>query len=122
MKKLILSFLFLSAVLMGSAQADSLHEYTGKYKFPDGSPVTEIGVIVDNGVLTATASMGNTELRATETKDVFEIVAYGGLATFVRNEEGKIVSLRVQVQDVDMEGTKDGFSSIVYKGIQAVIF
>lgn len=88
------------------AQADSLKVYLGKYKFPDGSPVSEIGVTLENGVLTATSVMGNSELRATSDKDVFEIVAYAGTATFRRNEEGRVSHMRVQVQDVDMEGVK----------------
>ncbi len=91
-----------------NAQTDSLQEYTGKYKFPDGSPVTEIGVVVESGLLTATSVMGNSELRKTDTKDVFEVVAYAGTATFTRSDDGKIKTLRIQVQDIDMEGTKEG--------------
>lgn len=89
-----------------NAQVDSLQEYTGKYNFPEGSPVTEVGVIVENGVLTATSVMGNSELKKTDTKDAFELVAYSGLATFKRNDDGKIIGLLIQVQDITMEGTK----------------
>lgn len=89
-----------------NAQVDSLQEYTGKYNFPEGSPVTEIGVIIENGVLTATSVMGNSELKKSDTKDVFELVAYSGLATFKRNADNKITSLLIQVQDIFMEGTK----------------
>lgn len=106
MKKLFLSLLVLISFSAVNAQTDSLQEYTGKYKFPEGSPVTEIGVVVENGVLTATSAMGNTELKKTDTKDVYEVVAYGGTATFKRNPEGKIVTLLIQVQDITMEGTK----------------
>ncbi len=106
MKQLFFVCLIVMTSLASQAQTDSLADYTGKYKFPDGSPVSEIGVIVENGVLTATSVMGNSELRKTDNKDVFEIVAYGGTATFKRAEDGKVKMLRVQVQDVDMEGTK----------------
>ncbi|MFN8290412.1 MAG: hypothetical protein U0U70_09155 [Chitinophagaceae bacterium] len=106
MKKLLLSLSFIVAFSALHAQTDSLQEYTGKYKFPDGSPVAEIGVVLENGVLTATSVMGNSELKKTDNKDVFEIVAYAGTATFRRTEEGKVKGMRVQVQDVDMEGTK----------------
>ena len=106
MKKLFLSLLVLISFSAVNAQTDSLQEYTGKYKFPEGSPVTEIGVVMENGVLTATSAMGNSELKKTDTKDVYEVVAYGGTATFKRNPEGKIVTLLIQVQDVTMEGTK----------------
>lgn len=106
MKKIILSLLVVFSFSALNAQVDSLQEYTGKYKFPEGSPVTEIGVVVENAVLTATSSMGNSELKKTDTKDVYEIVAYGGTATFKRNTEGKITTLLIQVQDVTMEGSK----------------
>lgn len=89
-----------------NAQVDSLQEYTGKYTFPEGSPVTEVGVIVENGVLTATSAMGNSELRKTDTKDAYELVAYSGLATFKRNADNKITGLLIQVQDITMDGTK----------------
>jgi len=94
------------ALSTANAQVDSLQEYTGKYNFPEGSPVTEIGVIVESGVLTATSVMGNSELKKSDTKDVFELVAYSGLASFKRNEDGKIIGLFIQVQDINMEGTK----------------
>ncbi len=106
MKKILLSLFVVLSFSALNAQTDSLQEYTGKYKFPEGSPVTEIGVVIENGVLTATSAMGNSELKKTDTKDVYEIVAFGGSATFKRNTEGKITTVLVQVQDVTMEGTK----------------
>jgi hypothetical protein len=106
MKKIILALTLTLGFTAVYAQTDSLQEYTGKFKFPDGSPVTEIGVVIENSVLTATSAMGNSELKKTDTKDVFEIVAYNGTATFKRNTDGKITSLLIQVQDVTMEGTK----------------
>ncbi len=106
MKKLFLSLFAVLSFSLVNAQVDSLQEYTGKYKFPDGSPVTEIGVVLENGTLTATSVMGNSELRKTDTKDVFEVVAYSGTATFKRNTESKITGLQIQVQDINMEGSK----------------
>ncbi len=111
MKKLLLSAFVLLLFTAVNAQADSLKEYTGKYKFPDGSPVSEISVVLENGMLSANSAIGSSELKKTDTKDVFEVVAYGGTATFKRTTEGKVSGLQVQVQDVNMEGTKteDGF-------------
>ncbi|MFM9903375.1 MAG: hypothetical protein ACKVQJ_02255 [Pyrinomonadaceae bacterium] len=106
MKKILLALIVTLSFFAAIAQTDSLQEYTGKYKFPDGSPVTEIGVVLENGVLTATSAMGNSELKKTDTKDVFDLVAYGGTARFNRNAEGKITTLLIQVQDITMEGTK----------------
>jgi len=107
MKKILLSLTVLLAFTTAQAQTDSLlQQYTGKYIFPDGSPVKEIGVIIENEMLTATSAMGNSELRKTDTKDVFELVVYAGTATFKRNTDGKVNGLQIQVQDVNMEGTK----------------
>ena len=110
MKKILLSLFVTVSFLAVSAQTDSLQQYTGKFKFPDGSPVTEITMTVDNGVLMAASAMGSTEFKPTSTADVFEIVAYGGTATFKRTE-GKITGVTIQVGDVNIEGTKtDGFT------------
>ena len=107
MKKILISLFALLAFSSLKAQTDStLQEFTGKFKFPDGSPFTEIAVVIDNGILMATTSLGNSEFKKTDTKDVFDIVAYAGVATYKRNAEGKITTLRIQVQDLDLEGTK----------------
>lgn len=106
MKKILFAFILATGFIVANAQIDSLHEYTGKYRFPEGSPVTEISVIIENGILTATSAMGNSELKKTDTKDVFEVIVYSGLATFKRNSENKITGLLIQVQDINMEGTK----------------
>ena len=105
MKKLLLSFFVLFSFVVVNAQTDSLQQFTGKYKFPDGSPVTEITVSLDNGMLMAASAMGTTELKLTTTVDVFEIAAYGGTATF-RRKEGKITGVQVTVGDINMEGEK----------------
>jgi len=106
MKNIFLSLLMIIGSLSLNAQTDSLEQYTGKYKFPDGSPVTEIGIVIENGSLMATSAMGNSEFRRTDTKDVFEVVAYAGTATFRRNDQNKVVGVLIQVQDITMEGSK----------------
>ncbi|MBC7872413.1 MAG: hypothetical protein H7Y01_00380 [Ferruginibacter sp.] len=105
MKKIFLSLLILFAFLAVNGQTDSLQQYTGKYKFPDGSPVTEITMTVENGLLMASSAMGSTEFKPTSTKDVFEVVAYGGTATFKRKEE-KVTGVQILVGDVNIEGEK----------------
>jgi hypothetical protein len=105
MKKLMLSFFAISLTCIVAAQQDStLQQYTGKYKFPEGSVVTEVTVAIENGVLLANSPMGSSELKKTEA-DVFEIVAYGGTATFKRTE-GKISGVQMIVGDIILEGTK----------------
>ena len=105
MKKMLLSLFVLCSFISVNAQTDSLQQYTGKYKFPDGSPVTEITVSLDNGMLMASSAMGTTELKLTTTVDVFEIAAYGGTATF-RRKEGKISGVQITVGDINIEGEK----------------
>lgn len=109
MKKLILFFFAISSSFILSAQqtpqTDSLTEYTGKYKFPEGSEVTEIKVGIENGILWAYSDKGNSELKKIE-KDVFEVVQYTGTATFKRDVNGKINLLHIEVGDLIMDGTK----------------
>jgi len=109
MTKLLLLIFAMTGTFILSAQqtpkTDSLKEYTGKYKFPEGSEVTEIKVVVDNGVLWAQSDKGNSELRRIE-KDTFEVVAYTGTATFKRDDKGKINGLHIEVGDLIMDGTK----------------
>ncbi|HSU28656.1 MAG TPA: hypothetical protein VLJ68_09765, partial [Chitinophagaceae bacterium] len=73
MKKIFLTTLILTGFLSMKAFAggqDSLQQYTGKYKFPDGSVVTDISVTLENGVLIGSSAMGSSELKKTE-GDVF---------------------------------------------------
>ncbi len=105
MKKIFLSFFLIMSVTMINAQTDSLLQYAGKYKFPDGSPVTEISLTIENGVLMGSSSQGSSEFRATSTPDVFEIVAFSGTATFKRTDD-KVTGMQVQVGELNMEGTK----------------
>jgi hypothetical protein len=110
MKKIFLTLLLMTGFLAGNAQTDSLKQYTGKYKFPDGSPTSEVTVVLENGLLMASSSIGTTEFKPTSTTDIFEIVAYGGTATFKR-KDGKVTGLQIQVNDLNMEGEKtDGLA------------
>ena len=128
MKKLFLSLLVVISFLSVNAQQDTvLQKYTGKFKFPDGSPVTEINFTVENGVLMGASAMGSSEFKKTDTENVFEIVAYGGTATFKKNAEGKVRSVQILVGDINMEGTKvestegvEFYGFINYKYIYAI--
>jgi hypothetical protein len=116
MRKVTLVLLFLMSACIIHAQQDStLKQYIGKYKFPDGNPVTEIAVTIDNGLLYVTSAMGSSELKKTG-EDVFEVVAYSGLATFKRHAETKVVNaIRIEVGQMVMEGSKTEESKL--KGI-----
>lgn len=109
------TLLFISAVLFASAQTDStLQHYTGKYKFPDGSPVPEITMAIENGVLMGNSAIGSSEFKKRE-GDVFDIVAYAGTATFRRSSDGKINGVYIEVGDTRMEGTKTELFFRFYK-------
>jgi hypothetical protein len=115
MRKLIFFFFAVTCTFIVSAQqvpgSDSLKEYTGKYKFPEGSEVTEIKVVVENGALWAQSDKGNSELRRIQ-KDTFEVVVYTGTATFKRDEKGKVNGLHIEVGDLIMDGTKSEEGSL----------
>jgi len=98
---------------------DSLQEYTGKYKFPEGSVVIEVTVVIENGVLYATSVMGNSELKKIE-KDIFEVVAYAGKATFKRNEAAKLNGVKIEVEDLILEGTKEESGSQALNRLRSI--
>jgi hypothetical protein len=114
MKKIVFLLLAISAAIILNAQQapapDSLQEYTGKYKFPEGSAVTEVIVTFENGILSASSSQGSSELKKID-KDIFEVVAYSGKATFKRNEEAKLKGVVIEIEDLILEGTKEESSS-----------
>lgn len=107
MKKFIFTVIAVAAFSFLHAQSptDSLQEFTGKYKFPDGGPISELSIVIDKGALWANSAAGNSELRRTQ-GDVFEVIAYSGYATFKRSAEGKVNGIKVELEDLLMEGTK----------------
>lgn len=83
----------------------ALKEYIGRYVFPDGSQVSEIKVVIENGLLYATSDQGNSELKHVE-KDTFEVVVYTGTATFKRDEKGKVNGVYIEIGDMILDGKK----------------
>ena len=118
MRKLLLFFFALGSSFILSAQqtpqADSLKEYTGKYKFPAGSEVTEVQVVVENDTLWVNSDKGNSELRRIE-KDVFEVVTYTGTATFKRGDNGKVNGIHFEVGNLILDGKKSEEPSSQHK-------
>ena len=109
MRRFLLFFIALGSCFILLAQqhpsTDSLKEYTGIYKFPEGSDVTEIKIGIENDTLWAYSVKGNSELKRIE-KDLFEVVQYTGTATFKRDENGKITILHIEVGRLIMDGKK----------------
>lgn len=98
------SFVFVNA--QQTPAVDSLKEYTGKFRFPEGSEVTEVNVVVENGMLWAKSDKGDSELKKIE-KDLFEVVSFTGTATFKRDDAGKVVGLHFEVGNLILDGKKD---------------
>lgn len=105
MKRLIFLLICLLTMVVVYAQADSLRQYTGKYKFSGDSPISEVNVVVENGILMIISSMGSSELRKEE-GDVFIVVDYGGTVRFQRNAENKVNAIIIEVRGLLMEGNK----------------
>ena len=107
MRGLVFSFFLTICFAYVQAQADtSLKQYTGVYKFPEGSVVPTVEVTIENGSLTASSAQGSSPLERIS-KDTFNLVTYSGKVYFLRNAESKIDSIRIEVQDVILEGKKD---------------
>jgi hypothetical protein len=104
MKKLF----FLISICLFSGIAlyaqDNLKQYIGKFKFPEGSVVPEIEVVLENGALSFNSIMGNVAVEKTK-DDEFSIPQYNGTATFTRNEAKKITGLKIEAQGIVLEGT-----------------
>jgi hypothetical protein len=110
MQKLIVTASFLIMVVVGFAQQDSLQQYVGKYKFPDGSVVTEVTVVVENGGLMMNSSAGSSALTKDAGEDAFIIVAFQGVAQFKRDANKKIVGVSINAMGYQLEGTKESFA------------
>lgn len=108
MKK-ILFFICLSMGLAfaASAQTDTtLKQYVGKYKFPEGSVVTDVTVTFDNGALTMSSAVGSSSLEK-QSEDVFVITQFQGIATFKRNDAKKIIGININAGGYVLDGTKE---------------
>lgn len=111
MRKIFLLLLAITGTILAYSQSpapDSIafREYTGRYVFPDGSQVAEMKVVFENGILSASSEQGSSELKRLE-KDVFDVVAYTGTATFKRDEKGKVNAVLIEIGDIILDGKKE---------------
>ena len=70
---------------------DSLQHYVAKYKFPQGSMVTEVDVVMENGVLMVNSTMGSAAIERS-TGDEFTVV-FISVKFFIK------VRVRIQMKD-----------------------
>ncbi len=118
MRSLFCTFVIALFLTMGTASAQTeksppvsstldsvtVNEFLGKYDAGD------IGIIVvtweQNKLNSTLEGKGSSELTLTTTPDIFSIVSYSGIATFIRNEQKKIIRVLLEVQGQIFEGTK----------------
>ena len=112
MKKLMMLCILVCAALFVQAQAkdSTLQDFVGKYKFPDGSVVTEVVVSMEGESLVMSSSVGNSTLVKTN-DDEFTITEFNGTAKFKRDANKKVVGVSVNAAGYLLEGTKDSITS-----------
>ena len=107
MKKVTILFsVFIASCLSLRAEELSLQQYAAKYKFPQGSAMSEVNVIFENGVLQLNSSMGNSSLEKTA-DDKFYMPSNSGTISFIRNDAKKITGIKFDVQNISLDGIKE---------------
>jgi hypothetical protein len=77
--------------------------YLGNYK----SDMGNIKVWIENGqLLGELEGQGSGELRLTDKADVLTIVGMDGEVTFIRDEQNKVIKVKINAQGATIEGEK----------------
>jgi hypothetical protein len=102
--------LFMAVILVGvmataNAQTSPLKDYLGKYVFPEGSPVTEVTLTIEDTVLTINSAMGATALEK-KGVDTFYLAAYDAPIIFKRGANNSVETLTIIVQGMELTATK----------------
>ena len=115
MRKLLVTIVAVVSFCLLNAQDTTLNEYVGMYVFPEGSMVPSVEIRIENGSLTASSSAGSSALEKIS-KDTFNLVSYSGTVYFIRNSQKKIDSIKIDAQDVILEGKKQngGSASLLF--------
>lgn len=113
MKKILLLSTFLLGVFISiQAQDSTLTQFTGKFKFAEGSPVQEVVISADNGALVAASAMGSFVLQKTG-EDQFFIAEFQAPVVFKRDSNKKIVGLAINANGMVLEAVKVEAASFV---------
>jgi hypothetical protein len=106
MKKILLMAVILVGVIAtATAQTSPLKDYLGKYVFPEGSPVTEVTLTIEDTVLTINSAMGATALEK-KGVDTFYLAAYDAPIIFKRGANNSVETLTIIVQGMELTATK----------------
>ena len=114
MRKFSIIMILLFAFGMAHAQADSLKEYTGIYKFPPGSQTDSVNITIQDGALYGSSSIGSATFTHVN-KDTFSIPEHDGMVYFSRNAEKKVVKIHIEVGEMILDGEKDSGSLALYR-------
>ncbi len=112
MKKIFLLALTTLLIIAANAQDTTQRmEYLGKYKFPEGSVVPEVEVLIENGMLMMNSTAGTSALELIK-GDTFTIVAFNGTAAFKRNDAKKVIAVHIDAGGYVLDGLKDSTATI----------
>ncbi|WP_026764215.1 hypothetical protein [Sediminibacterium salmoneum] len=115
MKKVIL-FVFMLVGLTTAASAQTtptdstVNQILGRYKFAEGSPVAEVTVVLENGVLMMNSAAGSSTLEKSG-EDVYVITQFQGTAKFTRNDSKVVTGVTILAMGYELVGTKETAST-----------
>jgi hypothetical protein len=97
--------------ILQSSVSDSLElmEFTGKYKFKEGSPIESVEIKIEKEALIAAGSDGEVySLNKDEKKpDTYMITAVGAEVIFIRDTAKKITGMKVMLQGQELIADKE---------------
>ena len=125
MKKILLfAFMLVGFVSASNAQAaptdTTVNQLVGKYKFAEGSPVAEVTVVLENGVLMMNSQAGSSTLEKSA-EDVYVITQFQGTAKFTRDENKKVTGVTILAMGYELVGTKEPVSTVAFSTKKAVL-
>ncbi|HQS23711.1 MAG: hypothetical protein B7Y11_06275 [Sphingobacteriia bacterium 24-36-13] len=125
MKKILLfAFMLVGFVSASNAQSaptdTTVNQLVGKYKFAEGSPVAEVTVVLENGVLMMNSQAGSSTLEKSA-EDVYVITQFQGTAKFTRDENKKVTGVTILAMGYELVGTKEPVSTVAFSTKKAVL-
>jgi len=125
MKKILLfAFMLVGFVSASNAQSaptdTTVNQLVGKYKFAEGSPVAEVTVVLENGVLMMNSQAGSSTLEKSA-EDVYVITQFQATAKFTRDENKKVTGVTILAMGYELVGTKEPVSTVAFSTKKAVL-
>ncbi|MBS1511868.1 MAG: hypothetical protein JST86_13560 [Bacteroidetes bacterium] len=107
MKKVtLLLSVFIASCMYIKAEDVCPQQYTAKYKLPTGCSIGDVSVFMENGTLHLNCLLGSTTLEITG-DDKFYMPANSGTIVFLRNDAKRITGIRMDIQNLSVEGIKE---------------